>query len=57
MYIKSVNDKVIGWFKKGYQPLWESCPDSGCWLLRFKITEDMKEINFKWEKDVCSLIG
>ena len=26
----------IGLFKDGYKPLWESCPDSGCWLLRFK---------------------
>ncbi len=61
MYIKPVNELEkntdIGLFKKGYQPLWESCPDSGCWLLRFKRTEDMKEINFKWEKVVFSLIG
>ena len=40
LYLKPVNEidrnVDIGLFKEGYQPLWESCPDSGCWLLRFK---------------------
>ena len=61
MHIKPVNEieknTDIGLFKEGYQPLWESCPDSGCWLLRFKRTDDMKEINLKWEKVLLSLIG
>ena len=61
MYLKPVQDMErntdIGLFKQGYQPLWESCPDSGCWLLRFKRTDDMKEINAKWEKVLMSLVG
>ena len=47
----------IGLFKDGYKPLWESCQDSGCWLLRFKRTADLKEINLKWEKVIFSLIS
>ena len=61
MYIKPVNllekDSDIGIFKKGYQPLWESCPDSGIWLLRFKRTEDLEEINQKWERVVLALVS
>ena len=49
IYLKPVNEIErnvdIGLFKEGYKPLWESCPDSGCWLLRFKRTADLKEIN------------
>jgi translation initiation factor 4E len=47
----------IALFKKGYQPLWESCPDSGFWFYRFKRTDDDKDINFKWEKILFALIG
>jgi translation initiation factor 4E len=61
LYLKPVNEidrnVDIGLFKEGYQPLWESCPDSGCWLLRFKRTSDLKEINLKWEKVLFSLIS
>ena len=61
LYLKTVNEidrnVDIGLFKEGYQPLWESCPDSGCWLLRFKRTADLKEINLKWEKVLFSLIS
>ena len=60
LYLKPVyeieRNVDIGLFKEGYKPLWESCPDSGCWLLRFKRTADLKEINLKWEKVVISLI-
>jgi len=60
LYLKPVyeieRNVDIGLFKEGYKPLWESCPDSGCWLLRFKRTADLKEINLKWEKVVLSLI-
>lgn len=60
LYLKPVNeisrDIDIGLFKKGYQPLWESCPDSGYWFLRFRRTADLKEINNKWEKVVFSLV-
>ena len=61
IYLKPVNEIErnvdIGLFKEGYKPLWESCPDSGCWLLRFKRTADLKEINLKWEKVIFSLIS
>jgi translation initiation factor 4E len=61
LYLKPVNEidrnVDIGLFKEGYQPLWESCPDSGCWLLRFKRTADLKDINLKWEKVLFSLIS
>ena len=61
MYLKPVNEIErnvdIGLFKEGYKPLWECCPDSGCWLLRFKRTADLKEINLKWEKVIFSLIS
>ena len=36
LYLKPVYDIErnvdIGLFKEGYKPLWECCPDSGCWL-------------------------
>jgi translation initiation factor 4E len=61
LYLKPVyeieRNVDIGLFKDGYKPLWESCPDSGCWLLRFKRTADLKEINLKWEKVIFSLIS
>ena len=61
IYLKPVNEIErnvdIGLFKEGYKPLWECCPDSGCWLLRFKRTADLKEINLKWEKVLFSLIS
>ena len=60
LYLKPVyeieRNVDIGLFKEGYKPLWECCPDSGCWLLRFKRTADLKEINLKWEKVIISLI-
>ena len=35
MYLRPVQEMErntdIGLFKQGYQPLWERCPDSGCW--------------------------
>ena len=61
LYLKPVyeieRNVDIGLFKEGYKPLWECCPDSGCWLLRFKRTADLKEINLKWEKVIFSLIS
>ena len=61
LYLKPVyeieRNVDIGLFKDGYKPLWESCPDSGCWLLRFKRTADLKEINLKWEKVIFALIS
>ena len=61
LYLKPTNEidrnNDIGLFKKGYQPLWESCPDSGFWFYRFKRTDDEKDINYKWERILFSLIG
>jgi translation initiation factor 4E len=60
-YLKSVQDiernTDLGLFKKGYQPLWESCPDGGCWFLRFKKTDDPVDIDIKWEKLLLALVG
>jgi translation initiation factor 4E len=60
-YLKSVQDiernTDLGLFKKGYQPLWESCPDGGCWFLRFKKTDDPMDIDIKWEKLLLALVG
>jgi translation initiation factor 4E len=61
LYIKSVpeldRNTDLGFFKKGYQPLWESCPDGGCWFLRFKKTDDPVDIDVKWEKLLFALVG
>ena len=61
LYLKPTNEidrnNDIGLFKKGYQPLWESCPDSGFWFYRFKRTDDENDINYKWERILFSLIG
>jgi translation initiation factor 4E len=60
-YLKSVQDiernTDLGLFKKGYQPLWERCPDGGCWFLRFKKTDDPVDIDIKWEKLLLALVG
>lgn len=61
LFIKPVyeidRNNDIALFKKGYQPLWESCPDSGFWLYRFKRTDLTEDINLKWEKLLFALIG
>lgn len=61
LYIRTVGNleknNDIGLFKQGYQPLWESCPESGCWFLRFRRTEDFNDINLKWEKIILALIS
>ena len=44
-------------FKEGYKPLWESCPDGGCWFIRFKKSDDSSDIDLKWEKLLFALIG
>ena len=47
----------LGLFKVGYQPLWESCPDGGCWFIRFKKNEDPIDIDLYWEKLIFALVG
>ncbi|MCQ2818329.1 MAG: eukaryotic translation initiation factor EIF4E family protein [archaeon] len=43
-------------FKKGYEPMWESCTNAGIWMFRFKRTDDLKEVQQQWEKIIFSLI-
>ena len=61
LYVKSVPDiernTDLGLFKEGYKPLWESCPDGGCWFIRFKKTDDPVDIDNKWEKLLFALVG
>lgn len=61
LYIKSVpeieRNTDLGLFKEGYKPLWESCPDGGCWFIRFKKTDDPADIDIKWEKLLFALVG
>jgi len=61
LYIKSVpeieRNTDLGLFKEGYKPLWESCPDGGCWFIRFKKTDDPVDIDNKWEKLLFALVG
>jgi translation initiation factor 4E len=60
-YLKSASDiernSDLSIFKSGYKPLWESCPDGGCWFIRFKKNEDAHEMDLKWEKLLFALIG
>lgn len=61
MFLKSPSDMErntdLSVFKEGFQPLWESSPDSGIWFIRFKKSEDPVEIDVKWEKILFALIG
>ena len=61
MFIKDIDSiprhNEISLFKKGYKPLWESCPDGACWFLRFKKTDSPIDINYKWEKLIFAMIG
>lgn len=61
LFIKSVpeveRNTDLGLFKVGYKPSWESCPDGGCWFIRFKKTDDPLDIDVKWEKLLFALVG
>lgn len=61
MYLKSASEiernTDFALFKEGFKPLWESCPNSGIWFIRFKKNEDPQEIDIKWEKLIFSLLG
>jgi len=61
MFLKSPSDMErntdLSIFKEGLKPLWECCPDSGIWFIRFKKSDDPLEIDLKWEKIVFALIG
>ena len=60
-YMKSVMDMDrnidISFFKKGYKPLWEECPNSGFIFIRYKKNEESREIDCKWENMLFALIG
>lgn len=61
VYLKSASEvernSDISIFKEGFKPLWESCPDGGCWFVRFKKSDDPSEVDIKWEKLLFALIG
>ena len=61
MHLKTIDqldrNNDIALFKKGYQPLWESCKDGGFWFYRFTRTRDPNVINYYWEKIIFALIG
>jgi len=61
VYLKSASEVErntdLSIFKEGYKPLWESCPEGGCWFFRFKKSDDPQEIDLRWEKLVFALIG
>lgn len=61
LFIKSVDNidrhNDLALFKSGYKPMWESCPDSGCWFIRFKQNDDPLEIDLIWEKLLFGLVG
>jgi translation initiation factor 4E len=60
-YLKPIDDVErnadISLFKLGYKPCWESCQDGGCWFIRFKKTDEIKEIDTVWENMLFSLIS
>lgn len=61
MFLKSPSDMDrntdLSVFKNGFQPLWESCPDSGIWFIRYKKSDDPVKIDSKWEKILFAIIG
>jgi hypothetical protein len=61
VYLKSASEVErntdLSIFKEGHKPLWESCPDGGCWFFRFKKSDDPQDIDLRWEKLVFALIG
>jgi translation initiation factor 4E len=61
MFLKSASDVErntdMALFKEGFKPLWECCPDGGCWFIRFKKNDDPSDIDIKWEKLLFSLVG
>ncbi len=61
MFLKSPSDMErntdLSIFKEAFQPLWESCPESGIWFIRFKKSDDPLEIDLRWERIVFALIG
>ena len=61
MFLKSASEVErntdLAMFKEGYKPLWECCPEGGCWLIRFKKNDDTNELDLRWEKLLFALIG
>lgn len=61
MFLKSASEvdrnTDMALFKEGYKPLWEWCPDGGCWFIRFKKNDDPFELDLRWEKLLFALVG
>jgi translation initiation factor 4E len=61
MFLKSASEvdrnTDLALFKDGYKPLWENCPNSAFWFIRFKKNDDPYEIDLRWEKLLFALIG
>lgn len=59
-YMKPVSEVErnadISLFKSGYKPCWESCQEGGCWFIRFKKTDEVKEIDTIWENMLFALV-
>jgi translation initiation factor 4E len=61
VYLKSASEVQrntdFGMFKDGFKPLWESCPNSACWLVRYRRSDLPSDLDLKWERLLFSLIG
>lgn len=61
VYLKSASEvernSDLSLFKEGSKPLWESCPDGGCWFVRFKKNDTYSDLDLMWEKLLFALIG
>ncbi len=61
MYIKSASEiernTDLALFKTNYKPLWESCPNSAMWFVRYKKHEEQQDLDIKWEKLMFALLG
>lgn len=60
-YLKSVweieRNADISLFKQGYKPLWESCTNGGCWFIRYRKSDDPREIDAVWENMLFALVS
>ncbi len=61
VFLKSASEvdrnSDLSLFKEGFKPLWESCPDGGCWFVRFKKNDNNSNLDLIWEKLLFALIG
>lgn len=61
MYIKSASEVErntdFALFKTGFKPLWECCPGSAMWFIRYKKNDNPEELDIKWERILFALLG